>query len=139
MSLGKMKNIKFFKLCCCLTMFTGFLSFLGSNNLSQIPWLKVFNILGPASKNISEFSKEAFVLNAIIGGVMIGWGATMFFLADEIFKNRTVWRAVLAGLYVWFCFDSLGSFFAGFYLNIAFNLIFLLVFHIAMFREPLGK
>jgi hypothetical protein len=61
----------------------------------------------------------------LIGAVMTGWFATLV-LAMKV-EKRAIWNAGLIGLGVWFVIDSGASATWGFPLNIATNLLFLVV------------
>lgn len=122
----------FLKSACCLTVFTGIISVLGSFEPTQLPWLILHNLLSSSQNSRASFSEDALVLNAIVGGLMMGWGTLMFLLADECAKSIKIWRAMVAGLVVWFFFDSLGSVLSGVYLNVVLNICFITVFIIPL-------
>ncbi|MEQ8482269.1 MAG: hypothetical protein RIC18_16595 [Hoeflea sp.] len=80
---------------------------------------------------------ETRVLAAIAGGVMVGWGVTLWKTAEMVQRDApAVARSiVMTGLYCWFAVDSLGSIMAGAPLNALFNIGFVVLFLVA-FRQP---
>ena len=62
---------------------------------------------------------ETRVFMAISGGVMVGWGVTLWKLADHLLPEHlaAVRSITMTGLYSWFAVDSLGSVMAGVPLN----------------------
>lgn len=79
-------------------------------------------------------TQAARLLAAIGGGVMAGWGATIYLLADRLYLREPalVRGILLTGLLVWFAIDSTGSVISGARLNVLGNLALL-----AMFLVPL--
>lgn len=80
-------------------------------------------------------ASETRLALAIGGGVMAGWGLTIWLVATRIADRdpglaRTL---VLPPVVVWFVLDSLGSFAAGVPANVALNALFLGLF-VAAFR-----
>lgn len=75
-------------------------------------------------------TQAAQLLAAIGGGVMAGWGATIYLLADRLYLREPalVRGIVLTGLFVWFAIDSTGSVISGAPLNVLGNLALLAVF-----------
>lgn len=122
-----------FRLACFFTILTGILAFLASFQGYERAWLSIYNLLNFPDYRLLTFTKEMRIFNAMLGGVMIGWGATLFFLSDEILNSLKIWRAVLYGLIGWYVFDSLGSFVSGVPYNVLLNTGFLLFFLTALF------
>lgn len=78
--------------------------------------------------------RAARVLTGVLGGVMCGWGVTLFAgfqaieaVADARLRTR-FWRIMLAGILVWFVVDSGLSIATGFALNAVMNAAFMLAF-----------
>ncbi|MEM9204026.1 MAG: hypothetical protein AAGC53_20490 [Actinomycetota bacterium] len=67
----------------------------------------------------SELSDSHHLVNAILGGVMVGWGVMIWYLADRLLPlaPREVARLLFVGLVVWFVVDSAGSIASGGWLN----------------------
>ncbi len=134
-SLNHNKYISLLKLSSLITILTGCLSVLASSPVTEKPWLLLLDLLDwPLDGNPSAFTKESFILNAVLGGVMVGWGCLMFYVSDEIKNSPRLLKAMFVSLTCWFVTDSMGSFISGVYGNIILNLIFL-----SMFLYPLMK
>ncbi len=123
-----MKGEQGFKAVCGMTILTGLTCFLASFESLEGPWLQFYNLLNPKDHQFSTFPKEIRLYNAMLGGVMVGWGITLYLLTSEIKKNPIVWKAVFTGLVLWFILDSVGSYAAGVPLNIALNTLFFSLF-----------
>lgn len=80
---------------------------------------------------------ETRVFMAISGGVMVGWGVTLWKLADHLLPEHlaSVRSITMTGLYSWFAVDSIGSIAAGVPLNALANLSFVVLF-VLVFRQP---
>lgn len=80
---------------------------------------------------------ETRVFMAISGGVMVGWGVTLWKLADYLMPEHlaAVRSITMTGLYSWFVVDSIGSIAAGVPLNALANLTFVILF-LLVFRSP---
>ena len=129
------KYISLLKASSLITVVTGVISVMASSPLTQKPWLLLLDLLDwPLDGSPSTFANESFILNAVLGGVMIGWGVLMYFVSDELQKSPRMLKAMIVSLLCWFASDSLGSFVSGVYGNIFLNLVFL-----AMFLYPLMK
>jgi len=82
-------------------------------------------------------SPETRVFAAISGGVMVGWGVTLWKMAEHLLPaDFAAARSIaLTGLYSWFVVDSIGSIAAGAALNAVVNIGFVALFLFA-FRQP---
>ena len=80
---------------------------------------------------------ETRVFMAISGGVMVGWGVTLWKLADHLLAEHlaAVRSITMTGLYSWFAVDSIGSIAAGVPLNALANVSFVVLF-VLVFRQP---
>ncbi|MCC0036593.1 MAG: hypothetical protein H6887_15180 [Hoeflea sp.] len=80
---------------------------------------------------------ETRVFMAISGGVMVGWGVTLWKLADHLLAEHlaAVRSITMTGLYSWFAVDSIGSIAAGVPLNAVANIGFVVLF-VLVFRQP---
>ncbi|VEG90627.1 hypothetical protein [Legionella spiritensis] len=110
-----------------ITILTGVLSLLASHPDTDFLWRYLFNALNCFQADI-RFDEVARVLNGVLGGVMIGWGWMLFYLAHPSVFNQSVCKAMLSGIIVWFITDSTGSYIAGLPMNIALNVLFLILF-----------
>ena len=81
---------------------------------------------------------ESRLLSAILGGVMLGIGTTLVVLVARFYPRdpELVRTVILAGVWVWFVADSLGSLAAGAPLNVLLNAGFLLAFLIPWRHVP---
>ena len=87
---------------------------------------------GPA-----ELSDSHHLVNAILGGVMVGWGVTVWLVVDRLLAlaPREVGRILLVGLAAWFVVDSTGSVASGGWLNaVPLNVAFFAVFLVPLRR-----
>ncbi|MFY7992354.1 MAG: hypothetical protein ACOVP4_03600 [Bacteriovoracaceae bacterium] len=129
------QSIKFLKISSLLTILTGLVSSLASSVLTQKPWLLLFDLLTwPLDGSPANFSSEAFALNAVLGGVMIGWGVLMFYVSDELPRSPKLVKGFFISLICWFVSDSIGSYVSGIYGNIILNVLFLLLFIVPLFN-----
>lgn len=80
---------------------------------------------------------ETRLFAAIAGGVMVGWGVTLWNLASNVLPaDLPLARSItMIGLYSWFVVDSLGSIAAGAAVNVVGNIGFVALFLYA-FRQP---
>lgn len=80
---------------------------------------------------------ETRVFMAISGGVMVGWGVTLWKLADHLMPEHldAVRSITMTGLYSWFAVDSIGSIAADVPLNALANVSFVVLF-LLVFRRP---
>jgi hypothetical protein len=119
------------KTASVITIITGVICALASHPSTQGIWLFLFDVLKwPADADPASFNADARAVNAVLGGVMVGWGLLMFFLADQrlMAVAPAVPRLMMIALLAWFAVDSLGSWAAGLRGNIVLNVAFLLMF-----------
>lgn len=120
------KWLNILKFNCYITIFVGFLSVIASSTLTQLPWLMLLDFLiYPLDNNPNSFRGNEFILNAVLGGIMMGWATMMLMLAKHIENLASIRKAFITSIIVWFIFDSSGSFVSGVYGNIVFNCFFL--------------
>ncbi len=74
-------------------------------------------------------SPDTRFLSALTGGFLLGWGVTIWCLANWVYDAapEAVRRTVLAGLLSWFVLDSAGSLASGNSSNVVFNVVVLLL------------
>ena len=79
-----------------------------------------------------EIDRAARVTLGVLGGVMCGWGVTLYaaFQAAHMIGDRGVhiWRLIFGSMIFWFMVDSSLSVATGFALNALMNVGFLLAF-----------
>ncbi len=79
----------------------------------------------------------ARLLAAIAGGVMVGWGVTLFMLVDALADRfPALGRIVLASLGAWFLVDGAASIASGGWLNAFLNIGFLALFALPVLSRP---
>jgi hypothetical protein len=90
----------------------------------------------PMDGTQSMAAPETRIMLAIGGGITVGWGVTIWQIADRIMpKDPALARAILLpGMIAWFVTDSTCSWFAGAPLNIALNAVFLIAFTVPLWR-----
>lgn len=76
------------------------------------------------------------ILSAISGGVLIGWGLMMWLLATTLYAKEPALcrKIILTSIVSWFIVDSSMSIAAGAFLNVVFNVGFLLVFALPVWK-----
>lgn len=76
------------------------------------------------------------ILSAISGGVLVGWGLMMWLLATALYaKEPAICRKIiLTSIISWFVVDSSMSLAAGAFLNAFFNVGFLVVFAVPVWK-----
>jgi hypothetical protein len=116
-----------------ITVLTGLLASFASHPASDRLWLLLFDTLSwPLNGDPNAFDKVSRPLNAVLGGVMIGWGILMHGLLQSKIFCETIRKVMLRSLLLWFIADSIGSFFAEIPGNVLLNIAFL-----GMFLPPL--
>lgn len=95
----------------------------------------VFFRVGEGPEALEESHR---LVNAILGGVMIGWGAMIWLLVDRFLVQAPldVKRILVVGLATWFVVDSAGSIASGGWLNAVLNVGFLAVFLVPLMKIP---
>jgi hypothetical protein len=95
-----------------------------------------FGILVAAAATPIGAMPETRLLSAIGGGVMVGWGVLLWMLSTQLFPSdqRLAAKLIIASIVTWFVIDSAGSIIVGAPLNAAFNVSFLLIFCVPLWR-----
>ncbi|MEI6254203.1 MAG: hypothetical protein WCP30_15510 [Mycobacteriaceae bacterium] len=125
------------KAASVVTILTGVICALASHSSTGGLWLYLFDALKwPIDGDPAVFNADTRAVNAVLGGVMVGWGLLMFFLSSERLMTAApnVPPMMTISLLAWFLVDSAGSWAAGLPGNIALNVAFL-----AMFLPPLAS
>ena len=78
----------------------------------------------------SVVAEETRLINAIGGGVMVGWGLMLWMLSTQLFPKEPAiaGNIIMTSIITWFVVDSAGSVLAGAPLNVLGNTSFLLIF-----------
>lgn len=84
----------------------------------------------------STGGSAARLLSAISGGVLVGWGLMIWLLATMLYRKepQICRRIILTSIISWFVIDSSMSIAAGAVLNAFFNVGFLLVFALPVWK-----
>jgi hypothetical protein len=133
LQLSRPKLLTWLQLASLITVITGAIAGLGSHPATDFAWLWLFDLLQwPIDGNPALFSSDAHAINAVLGGVMMGWGLLMFKLARDDLFQEPIRAAMQAALLFWFVTDSTGSFAADLPGNVVLNGAFLLLFLIPL-------
>lgn len=80
--------VNWLRVVCGLTIAVGFVAALASADATNGLWLSLFDLLDwPVDDNPAGFSDEAFALNAVAGGVMVGWATLMYLIVTRRFAQ----------------------------------------------------
>jgi hypothetical protein len=104
--------------------------FLGTMPATAEPARLTLDLLSwPIDGATTYASPDVRFLSALTGGFLLGWGVTIWVLAQSLYDKapEQVRRAVVAGLLAWFVLDSSGSIASGNASNAAFNVLVLLI------------
>ena len=98
-----------------------------------------FSVLVYASpERIDSFGEEAAryisLAHAVLGGVMVGWGAALFYITRTLLArgSRLAWNLVALSVFAWYVPDTSYSLLSGYWQNALLNTVFL-----ALFAVPL--
>jgi hypothetical protein len=119
------------QVACAITVTLGLVSAAASFPATGKLWLFLFDLLKwPIDGNPSQFDLTTRAVNAVLGGVMVGWGTLMFLLVRNFLNNdfALVRKVILIGILSWFVIDSTGSFLAELPWNVVLNVSFLCLF-----------
>lgn len=119
------------KTASILTVCVGLMAAAASHPSGYAPWLFLFDLLAwPLDGVPSTFDAIARALNAVAGGLMVGWGCLMYLLAKGPLArgDAETARLMLISIVAWFVVDSAGSFAAGIPGNVVLNVSFLVIF-----------
>lgn len=87
---------------------------------------------------LDDFGPEAAryigLAHAVIGGVMVGWGAALFYLTRHLLArgSRHAWNALALSVGAWFVPDTAYSLLSGYWQNAVLNTIFLVLFAVPL-------
>ena len=114
-----------------VTIVVGLVAAAASSASGDEPWLALFDVLDwPVDGEPGRFSAQTRAVNAVLGGVMVGWGTLMYLVVRGPFRrgDTTLAGPMLAAVLAWFSVDSTGSFLAQLPGNVVLNLGFLVLF-----------
>lgn len=135
--------VRWLQFAAVLTIATGLVAALASHPVTAEPWRWLFDVLTwPVDGSPVGFDRLTYQVNAVLGGVMVGWGCTiLLFTFDRQADPHAIARPILGGLVAWFVIDSSGSLVAEIPGNVVLNLGFLVLFVIPLvgiLRSPSG-
>lgn len=116
---------------CGIAFAVGLMAAAGSSSATAGPWLWLFDLLAwPLDGSPAGFDPVTHAVNAVLGGVMVGWASLMYAVVARMSAagDYTLSLPMLASVLVWFAIDSSGSVAAGLPGNVVLNTGFLLVF-----------
>jgi hypothetical protein len=81
-----------------------------------------------------ESARYISLAHAVLGGVMVGWGSTLFYIARTLLAEgmRLGWNLVALSVAAWFLPDTAYSLASGFWQNAVLNAVFLGLFGIPL-------
>ena len=123
--------ITWLKIASAITVGFGFLIAMGASPATDAPAAFLLDLIYFPVDRVPEIGGAgARLVSAICGGVMVGWGFLLWLVATRLApKDPELAKGfVLISLTTWFVVDSAGSVAAGAPLNVAGNLIFLVMF-----------
>ena len=108
------------------TIAVGLLAAAASSATTDGPWLLLFDVVDwPADGEPARFVDETSAVNAVAGGVMVGWGTLMYLLVGQRARPGAAATPMLVAVVAWFVVDSTASLLAGFPGNVVLNVGFL--------------
>lgn len=74
------------------------------------------------------------LVHAVIGGVMVGWGAALFYVTRVLLAGgvRAGWNLITLSVAAWFVPDTAYSLHSGFWQNALLNVAFLMLFAVPL-------
>jgi hypothetical protein len=77
-----------------------------------------------------ESARYVSLVHAVIGGIMVGWGAVLFYITRSLVSkgSRLGWNLVALSVVAWFIPDTTYSLWSGFWQNAVLNTVFLCLF-----------
>jgi hypothetical protein len=98
-----------------------------------------FSLLVYASpERIDAFGQEPVryisLAHAVLGGVMVGWGAALFYITRTLLASgsRIAWNLVAVSVVAWFIPDTSYSLLSGYWQNALLNTVFLVLFAVPL-------
>jgi len=121
-----------------LTLFFGVLIAAAATPIGAPPTQFLADLIFfPVDGAQSVVAPETRLVNAIGGGVMAGWGLLLWKLSTTVYPRDPALarQLIIPSIVIWFVIDSTGSILAGAPLNAVFNLSFLLIFCVPLWRS----
>ena len=127
------------KIASATIIMFGVLFFLSTIPPLSAPMAFLFDLVIWPLNGADDLSAPASrLLLAISGGVLVGWGIMLWLIVTRLYPSdpRLARTLILTSAGTWFVVDSLGSAIAGAPLNVLFNIVFLELFVIPLWRAP---
>jgi hypothetical protein len=116
------------KVTCIAAGLFGLISAAASHPSLDAPWALVFDVLRwPVDGQQGQFSAEARVLNAVLGGILVSWSVLLYWLIQGPIRTnvRGAKRVYVLSVLAWFIVDTSGSLAADWIGNALLNIVFL--------------
>ena len=130
-------TLRWLKFGSALTIFFGLLVAAAATQITAAPTQFLADLIFfPIDGVQNVAAPETRLVSAIGGGVMAGWGVLLWMLSTHLFPRDQALAAklIITSIVTWFVVDSTGSILAGAPLNAAFNVSFLLIFCVPLWR-----
>lgn len=131
-------TIRWLKFGSALTIFFGFLVAAATVQALSGPVQFLADLIFfPLDGLQSVAAEETRLINAIAGGVMVGWGVMLWMVSTQLYPKEPALagKIIITSIIVWFVIDSTGSVLAGAPLNALGNTSFLLIFCLPLWRS----
>ncbi len=88
----------------------------------------------------AEPARYVALTHAVLGGVMVGWGAALVLVTRSLFASgdRLGWNIVAIAIAAWFLPDTSYSLLSGFWQNAVLNMTFLILFAVPLLATRKG-
>lgn len=126
------------KLAAAVTIGFGAIILLGAHPTTDIVlrFVSSFIFLAPFDTAARIINDDGTLLSAILGGVMIGWGAMIWQVTQHVLPENPglAKRLILPPLILWFITDSAASLVSAAPFNAVLNVAFFAMFLLPLFR-----
>jgi hypothetical protein len=130
-------RIAWLKTGAAVTIGFGILIAAAAIPLLQAPTALLLDLVYlPLDGSPTTGDSAARLLSAISGGVLVGWGLMLWLLATTLYAKEPMLcrKIILTSIISWFVVDSSMSIAAGAFVNAIFNVGFLLVFALPVWK-----
>lgn len=137
-----LQTVKVLKAAAILLIAFGVMVAAAAVPVLSYPTLFLLDLaLWPLDGAQSLAASETRLLCAVGGGMLTGWGALIFLVADRLYPIDPVQarQLILISICSWFVVDSAGSLAAGAPVNAVLNVGFLLLFLVPLLKAPSGQ
>jgi len=129
---------RWLKIGSAITIFFGALIAVAATPLGAAPTEFLADLIFfPVDGAQSVAAAETRLIAAIGGGVMAGWGLLLWKISTTVYDKDPALakQLIIPSIITWFVIDSAGSVLAGAPLNAAFNVSFLVIFCVPLWRS----